>query len=61
MSCDGSGHAIGCPGCQLCRPLPAADGTPPPPLNDIAADLWDRISAERDELERRYADTMPAY
>ena len=61
MSCDGSGHAIGCPGCQLCRTLPAADGTPPPPLNDYAADLWERISAERDELERRYADTMPAY
>ena len=61
MTCDGSGRAIGCPGCQLCRPLPAADGTPPPPLNDFAADLWDRISAELDELERRYADTMPAY
>ena len=60
MTCDGSGHAIGCPGCQLCRPLPATDGTPPPPLNDYA-DLWDRISAERDALERRYADTMPAY
>ena len=60
MSCDGSGRAIGCPGCQLCRPLPT-DGTPPPPLNDYAADLWDRISAERDALERRYADTMPAY
>ena len=45
MSCDGSGHAIGCPGCQLCRPLPATDGTPPPPLNPYAADLWDRISA----------------
>ena len=61
MTCDGSGRASGCPGCQLCRPLPAADGTPPPPLNGFAADLWDRISAERDELERRYADTMPAY
>lgn len=60
MTCDGSGHAIGCPGCQLCRPLPA-DGAPPPPLNPYAADLWDRISAELDELERRYADTMPAY
>ena len=61
MTCDGSGHAIGCPGCQLCRPLPATDGTQPPPLNDYAADLWGRISAELDELERRYADTMPAY
>lgn len=61
MTCDGSGRAIGCPGCQLCRPLPATDGTPPPPLNDFAADLWDRISAERDALERRYADTMPTY
>ena len=61
MSCDGSGHAIGCPGCQLCRPLPAADSTPPPPLNPYAADLWDRISAERDALERRYADTMLTY
>ena len=61
MTCDGSGRAIGCPGCQLCRPLPAGDGTPPPPLNPYAADLWDRISAERDELERRYTDTMPAY
>ena len=61
MTCDGSGRAIGCPGCQLCRPLPATDGTPPPSLNPYAADLWDRISAERDELERRYTDTMPAY
>lgn len=61
MSCDGSGHAIGCPGCQLCRTLPGSDGAPPPPLNDYAADLWDRISAERDEHERRYADTMPTY
>ena len=61
MSCDGSGHAIGCPGCQRCRPLPATGGTPPPSLNPYAADLWDRISAELDELERRYADTMPAY
>ena len=61
MTCDGSGHAIGCPGCTLCRTLPGADGSPPPPLNAYAADLWDRISAELDELERRYADTMPAY
>ena len=61
MTCDGSGHAIGCPGCRVCRPLPAADGAPPPPLNPYAADLWDRISAERDALERRYADTMPTY
>ena len=61
MTCDGSGHVIGCPGCQLCRPLPATDGTQPPPLNPYAADLWDRISAELDELERRYTDTMPAY
>ena len=61
MSCDGSGHAIGCPGCTLCRTLPGTDGTPPPPLNDYAADLWERISAERVALERRYADTMPAY
>ena len=61
MTCDGSGHAIGCPGCQLCCPLPATDGTQPPPLTDYAADLWDRISAERAALERRYADTMPTY
>ena len=61
MTCDGSGHAIGCPGCTLCRTLPGTDGSPPPPLNAYAADLWDRISAELDELERRYADTMPAY
>ena len=60
MSCDGSGHAIGCPGCTGCSPLPTG-GAPPPPLNPYAADLWDRISAERDAFERRYADTMPAY
>ena len=61
MSCDGSGHAIGCPGCQLCRPLPAAHGTPPPPLNPYAADVWERVSRELDEQERRYAASLPAY
>lgn len=61
MSCDGSGHAIGCPGCQLCRPLPATDNTPPPPLNDFAADVWERVSRELDEQERRYAASLPAY
>ena len=61
MTCDGSGRMIGCPGCHLCSPRPGSQQPPAPPLNDYAADLWDRISAERDELERRYTDTMPAY
>ena len=58
--CDGSGRLIGCPGCGNCRTLPAGDSTPPPPLNDFAAEKWEQESRERDALERRYADTMPA-
>lgn len=61
MTCDGSGRMIGCPGCSMCRQLPASDSTPPPPLNDFAADVWERVSRELDEQERRYAASLPAY
>ena len=60
MTCDGSGRAIGCPGCQLCRPLPATGGTPPPP-DPVFAAIWERIDRERAEFERRYAENLPAY
>ena len=61
MTCDGSGHAIGCPGCHLCDPRSGSQQPPAPPLSEYALAAWERVERERAAFERRYADTLPAY
>ena len=61
MSCDGSGHAIGCPGCTLCDPRSGSQQPPAPPLSEYALATWERVERERAAFERRYADAVPAY
>lgn len=58
--CDGSGPAIGCPGCALCTPSSRPDPTIPP-LNQFAAAAWDRVAAEQAAANRRYLEGIPPW